>query len=162
MKRTRRSPESFRYVLPSDRDLPRDQQSVFICKPLTLAERIRALDELTVVQIMPDGSRFEMSRDYQQCFEFALSHLEAVENFPSDDPQEWPVKASRVERERFLDQLDETSIYLIGNEIRVHAVLGEPEKNSSTPTRTRSSDAPSVAKEASPSMTAEPAIAIPG
>lgn len=129
MKATTRPRGSWRYVLPSDRTLKPEEQSVFILKPLEQGERMVMFDDLNWLELDTAGNRILRPRANQQAYQLCLSNIESIENFPAGKPEKWP-EANDVEgRKKILDMLDDLSILLIGTEIRQHSGLEEEAKN---------------------------------
>lgn len=124
-KAAKRLPGSWRYVLEEDRALPLDEQSVFICRPLTGAERERVADEVTQYEMLPDGSRRAISRMRQVARQLCLTHIESIERFPSDAPAGWP--KDRADRETYLEKLSDDQVFELGNQIYERSALGPEE-----------------------------------
>lgn len=133
-RKSERSAELFKYVLPRDQKLPVEEQTVFTCRPLTQRERMRAMDNVEAVQI--DGGTGEKQlrfRGFQQAYDIVLMCLVDVENFPAGDPIPYPGKEGREEKERFLEMMDDFDVHALGDHIFDHSTIGSAEKNSSTP-----------------------------
>lgn len=143
-KTSRAAAESWSYVLKDDRVLPLEQQSRFILRPLSQAERATVRDAMNRVVSTSTGELTE-NRTWQVTHGLALSHIVSIENFPAGAPAPWPNRMS--ERERYLEQLDDDYVLEIGNEIWVKSTLtpeeGEAAKNSSAPEPTSTSGASS-------------------
>jgi hypothetical protein len=129
-KRTKRQVESWWYVLVSEREKPKEEQSRFLLKPLTQAERMRVWDDHNWVTVSPDGASSINARGLQQAHALVVSNLLKTENFPLDAPEAWPEKGSRGEKETYLEMLDDMDVFEIGNEIRNKSVLEQEAKNS--------------------------------
>lgn len=130
-KATKRQTEAWWYVLMSERKNEKADQSRFLLKPLTQAERMRVWDDHNWVTVNPaDGSSAVSSRGLQQAHALVLSNLVEVENFPLDGPKPWPAKGSRAEKETYLEMLDDMDVFEIGNAIREKSVLEPEVKNS--------------------------------
>lgn len=129
-KATRRSVESFQFVLDEDKALPVEEQSTFVLRPLTQAEQMVALDELTTESrsIERPGERIVKSRSWQQAYGLCLSHIEDVQNFPAGDPKPWP--KDQKERREYLALLSDTQVFQVGCAIRDRAYVEEAAKNS--------------------------------
>lgn len=125
-KRVHRSAEAFTYVLLADRGLPADQQSRFRFRPLTVGEKLAALDGLNWVSVAADGTREVMPRAFVQSLQLVLEHLESAENFPTDEPRAWPANGSEEQQLEYLGMLDELDLLELGNEIRHHAAPERP------------------------------------
>jgi hypothetical protein len=124
----KRAAESWRYVLKSDESLPPEQQSVFVLTPLNVIERAEARDGMVRRVVGATGETTVSQRDKRLSVEFCLSHIREIENFPAGAPKPWPDTSD--ERLRYLDQLDDSAVQELGNEIWVRSELGETEKNS--------------------------------
>lgn len=123
-KRVKRPAESWWYTLKADEQLPAEEQSRFLLRPLTGAERMRVFDDISDTTRAPDGTVTILQRGFRQARELVLSHVESIENFPAGEAQPWPAKAS--ERERYLEMMDDLDVWEVGNEIREHSRL-EPD-----------------------------------
>jgi hypothetical protein len=135
-KKRTRSAESWRYVLKADRMLPEKEQTVWILRPLTQAERAEVQDNFVRLHHMPSGGTVVERRDHRQTLELCLTNIEDVENFPGDAPTKlkWPANPDdHNARAAFLEQVDDADVHEIGNEIWAQAVLGDSVKNSSPP-----------------------------
>lgn len=133
-RKSTRSAEPFRYILPRDLKLPVAEQTVFLCRPLTQRERMQAMDNVEAVQI--DGGTGEKQlrfRGFQQAYDTVLKCLLGVENFPADNPVPYPAKGDRDEKEKYLEMMDDFDVHALGDHIFDHSTLGSAEKNSSTP-----------------------------
>lgn len=128
---TKRQVEAWWYVLLSERDKPKEQQSRFLLKPLTQSQRMRVWDDYNWVQVDKDGGRSINSRAFQQAESLMVEQLLETENFPLDGPKPWPNNGSSPEIKRqYLEMLDDMDVFEIGNAIREKSTL-EPEiKNS--------------------------------
>ena len=111
-RRSEAAVESWWYVLEDDRELPKEEQSRFLLRPLTVAERARIYDDIIGDQ----------SRTYQGALDLMYTHVERIENFPAGAPEAWP--ATRKERERYLSTFPLTYMAEIGGEIIGRAGLG--------------------------------------
>lgn len=133
-KKKIRPVESWWYVLPSERENPPEQQSRFLLRPLSQADRMAVWDDLQRIRVeRGDGPRGETTiqkRDFQSALELVVSHLERTENFPLGEPQPWDPAWSEERKRSYLEMLDDLDVYLIGNEIRDHAVVEPAAKNS--------------------------------
>ena len=128
MQRTRRPAESWTYIPRDDRALPPDQQTRITLRPLTLQERMRAIDDQSWVTEDPaTGVRSVARRAWQEAFRLATDFIEAVENFPAGAPEPWP--AGRKERQAYLEGMGEDVILEIGNEIINHSMMEPEAKN---------------------------------
>ena len=123
-KKIIRSAESFTVVLGCDRALPPDQQSRFVFRPLTQAEKMAVLDGLNWVHVHTDGSQEIMPRSFRQARELVMAHLEEAHNFPTDGPIPWPAKGSEAERGKYLEMLEEGDLLELGNAVRYQAQPG--------------------------------------
>jgi hypothetical protein len=126
MKGKKRAAGSWSYVLFSDRALPDEQQSRFILRPLTAAERDYVTDNSWRIVTMPNGSIERVSRMRTVARELVLTNVQSIERFPSDAPEAWP--ATRELREKYLDDhLDDDDVFEIGNHIFEHSKFGPEE-----------------------------------
>lgn len=107
--------ESWWYVLEDDRALPSSEQSRFLLRPLTVAERAALWDSFVV----------EKDRTFVRALELLVDHVERVENFPAGAPEPWPQK--RAEREAYIGMLPGLYMSELANEIMRHAKLS-PER----------------------------------
>ncbi len=133
-RRSNRPNEPFQYILPRDKKLPGEEQTVFVCRPLSQRERMRAMDNIEAVQV--DGGTGEKQlrfRNFQQAYETVVMCLIDVKNFPVDAPKPFPAKGDREEREAYIAEIDDYDVYAIGDYIFDHSTIGSAEKNSSTP-----------------------------
>lgn len=130
MKPVKRSFGTWKFIPPSDRNLPAAEQTTFVLKPLTQLQRMEVWDNLRWVNA--DGT--QVPRAFVQARELCLSNIESIQNFPVGDPRPWP--ESMKDRAEYLDQLDDMDVLIIGNEIRDHSGLDEEIKNSSPPAPT--------------------------
>jgi hypothetical protein len=127
---TKRQVESWWYVLLSEREKPAQEQSKFLLKPLTQAERMRVWDDHNWVTVDKDRNSAVISRGLQQALSLCISQLAEVQNFPLDGPKPWPLGGSRMEKEKYLEMLDDMDILEIGNAIRDKSTLEPEVKNS--------------------------------
>jgi hypothetical protein len=125
---TKRQVEAWWYVLLSEREKPQAEQSRFLLKPLSQAERMGVWDDNSWVTIDKEGKRTITPRGFQQAYDLCLSQITQVENFPLDGPQSWP--GSPAAREVYLEQLDDMDVFEIGNAVREKSALGAEVKNS--------------------------------
>jgi hypothetical protein len=121
--------ERWTYVLEADRTLPIEQQSRFTLRPLSMAERAAARDNLARVHIA-HGERVITHRDRSLAFELALSHIASIENFPAGEPKPWPVDEPLSARASYLELLGDEAVREIGNEIFDRSVAPPAAKNS--------------------------------
>jgi hypothetical protein len=129
MLATKRPTGTWRFIPPQDRKLKKEKQTTFVLSPLTQAERMSVWDNLKWVEQDEAGNRTIKSRSYQQALELCIGHIEDVENFPAGKPQAWPKNGDIEGKLKYLDQLDDVSILVIGSEIRNHSTLEEEAKN---------------------------------
>lgn len=127
---TKRQVEAWWYVLLSEREKPKDQQSRFLCNPLKQGERMHVWDDHNWVTVDKDGKRSITTRGLQQAYELCLTNLAKTENFPLDGPKPWPEKGSVAEKAEYLEMLDDMDVFEIGNAIREKATLEPEVKNS--------------------------------
>jgi hypothetical protein len=125
---TKRQVEAWWYVLQSERDKPQAEQSRFLLKPLTQAERMRVWDDSSWVAIDKNGSKSITARGFQQAHELCMTNIEEVQNFPLDGPKLWP--KSKPERLDYLALLDDMDVFEIGNAVREKSTLEPEAKNS--------------------------------
>lgn len=129
MKAVKRPKEPFEFILPEDRELPTEEQTVFVCQPLTQEEEMVVLDGLSYeTRNVETGERTVHSRSWRQALEIAQSHIEEVRNFPAGNPQPWPSGASA--RAEYLKMLSEEQVFRIGDAIRNHALNAQLEQTS--------------------------------
>lgn len=157
-KAFRRAAESWRYVLRRDRDLPLEQQSVFVLRPMTLTERAAAHDDMARVEHKPDGGRLVLARTRQQAVAIVLSHVVSTDRFPLDAPAPWPPDPAA--QLAYLEQLEDADVDELGDEIWYHSTVDARSAlgNSSPPERTSTSGGDSAATI---STTAQPATPTP-
>lgn len=129
-KRSQRPVEPFWHVLEKDKKLPAEEQSRFRFRPLTQAERMRAMDNIEQVTIEATGERQLRFRSFQQAREIVLLTLIETENFPAGEPQKFDPKASREDRERYIELMDDGDVYALGDFVFDHSTLGVDAKNS--------------------------------
>lgn len=124
MQPIRRQTEAFTYVPKDDRALPPEQQTRFVCNPLTVGERMQVLDEMSVVTFEADGVKVSRGRTFRQAYELLLQKLVAVENFPAGGTaMPYPARGTREQKEVYLAQFPELVLYEVGDEIRDRAEL---------------------------------------
>jgi hypothetical protein len=152
MARTnQRATAAFTYVLIGDRELPPEQQTEFVLRPMTVDEHAAAHDGLVRTVYDKDGNRTIVQRTRQQGVAIALEHIVDVHNFPVDKPQPWPEE--RAKRRDFLSLMMPGDVQEVAAEVMRRADVGVEEKNSSRPERTYDSGADSLTRA---SMTASP------
>jgi hypothetical protein len=155
--------ETWSYVLRSDRELPLEQQSRFVLRPLTQAERLQGVDALVHTRTESGGAILQVGRSAQVARDFALSHIVSTQNFPSDGPRPWPADGSLSERSSYLEMLSDDHVSELGNEIWTRSSLAKSEeaalKNSSRPGVISDSGNPSTTIPSS--IPAGPAIETP-
>ncbi|MDP9202290.1 MAG: hypothetical protein M3P26_10235 [Gemmatimonadota bacterium] len=125
---TKRQVEAWWYVLMSEREKPKEEQSRFLLKPLTQAERMGVWDDNSWVTVDKEGKRTITPRGFQQAYDLCLTQITQAENFPLNGPQSWPT--SRSAREVYLEMLDDMDVFEIGNAVREKSVLEVEAKNS--------------------------------
>lgn len=130
-KKPSRLAEDWTFVLPQDRAQPPEQQSTFRLAPLTMAERMRVLDDRNRIQRNEDGTIVVHTRANQQLREIVIEHLVDAENCPVGSPAKWPgLEADREQREKWLEQnLEDVDVLVIGLEIREKSFNRGPVKN---------------------------------
>lgn len=121
-KATKRVAGSWRYELLEDQALPPEQRSVFICNPLTGAERERVRDEISERILQADGSLRLTSRMRTIARELCLTKIAAIERFPIDAPVSWPAEPEK--RATYLEQLTDDQVFEIGTQIFDRSALG--------------------------------------
>jgi hypothetical protein len=134
-QRKQRMAGSWTYVLTSDRARPVAEQTRFVLRPLTGAERERYMDEMSIAE-SENGTVLLHPRTRSATRHVAITHIERIDNFPVGEPaQPWP--ASAAERETYLEMLDDGAVFEIGNEIYLRSSLGSlaPGANGKMPTR---------------------------
>ena len=106
-------------------------------RPLTQAERQAVEDSMNVRIRHPDGRVETMARTRQVALELAVTHIEAIENYPVGSPKPYPDPDDPDARRAYLEQLPDESVREIGNEIYGHSTLTAEEaaiiKNSLPP-----------------------------
>lgn len=127
--KSKRPVEAFWIVLPKDKKLPAEEQSRFRFRPLTQAERMRAMDNIESVMIEATGERQLRFRSFQQAREIVLLTLIDTENFPAGEPEKFDSKASREDRERYVEMLEDGDVYALGDHVFDHSTLGQDAKN---------------------------------
>lgn len=127
---TKRQVEAWWYVLVSEREKSKPEQSRFLCQPLTQAERMRVWDDHNWVIVNGDGTSSVNSRGLQQAHELVIDKLRDVQNFPLDGPKPWPANGSKAEKEAYLEMLEDMDVFEIGNAIREKSTLEAEAKNS--------------------------------
>jgi hypothetical protein len=132
-----RAAASFPYVLIGDRDLPPEQQTQFVLRPLTVDEHAAAHDGLVRTLVDKDGNRTIVNRTRQQAVSLALEHIVSIENFPVGAPQPWPDERER--RRDYLGMLMPADLQELGGVLFHRAEVGDEEKNFSPPARTSAS-----------------------
>lgn len=148
-----RAAEAWTYVLLADRALPIEDRTTFTLRPLTITEQAAALDDLVRTEFDEDGNRVVLRRARRQAIALAVTHIEAIDNFPAGAPKPWP--EDRDSRRRYLEQLRLEDVVELGDEIwkRSSIDAAGPVKNFSPPERTSSSGGDSPA---TPSSTPAP------
>ena len=129
-KRSQRPVEPFWFVLKADQKLPAEDQSRFRFRPLAQGERMRAMDNIESVIVEKTGERQLRFRSFQQALEIVLATLIDVENFPAGAPEKYDPKASREDREAYVEKIDDGSVYEMGDYVFDHSTLGQDAKNS--------------------------------
>jgi hypothetical protein len=138
-KKQQRPVGTWRYILRAERTLPPEEQTVFVLRPLTQLERADVKDNMVRIHHQADGGVMKQQRDARILVELCTSHIHAVENFPvGGTPEPWPDDPAA--RLAYLDFLDDADVQEVGDEIWVRSSIGQPEKNSSPPRPTSSSD----------------------
>lgn len=123
-QRAKRPAEAWWYTLKKDEGLPKEEQSRFLLRPLTQAERMRVWDDYTVVSKDANGERVVADRSFQQAYGLALTNIADVENFPAGEAAPWPSK--KPARMEYLNTMDDMDVWELGNEIREHSALEKP------------------------------------
>ena len=129
-RRSVRPVEAFWFVLPAERKLPAEEQSRFKFRPLSQAERMRAMDNIESVTIEATGERQLRFRSFQQARETVILTLLETQNFPIDGAQPYDPTAPREDREKYLELLDDNDVYALGDHVFDHSTLGTDAKNS--------------------------------
>ena len=143
MQPVQKKRESWRYVARLDRNLPIEEQTVFVLTPLLQGERVKVWDNASWVQQGPGGTQVLMPRTYQAAYELCVDHIADIENFPAKvksgetgvyaypdgAPKQYPFGGSADEKLKYLDQFDDLTILEIGNEIRDRSTLDVSAKN---------------------------------
>jgi hypothetical protein len=158
-KAVQRPAGSWTYILKSDEHLPIGQQSRFVLKPLTGAERDAVTDNLAVTRTTSQGVEIQR-RMRQESRVLCLTHIVSIDNFPSERPKPWPDKEE--DRAKYLELLDDEFVFELGNQIFEQSNVLAPRDAAVSPTLppadTSSSDATLAA---STSMIAPNASEIP-
>jgi hypothetical protein len=128
MQARRRQVELWWYVPIADRALPPEQQSRFRLSPLSQAERLRMLDDMSWLR-RSDGEVIIQSRANTVALELVRDHLEETGNFPATAPAPWPASGTAAERVAYLEQFDDEVLIELAMEIRRRSVLEPDEKN---------------------------------
>jgi hypothetical protein len=132
-----RATSAFTYVLVSDRELPPEQQTEFVLRPLTVDEYAAAIDGIVRTVVDREGTRTVVNRTRQQGIALALDHIIDVHNFPVGSPQPWPDE--REKRRDYLGMLMPADLHEVTEQLYQRAVVGDEEKNFSPPARTSAS-----------------------
>lgn len=127
--RSKRPVEAFWFVLKKDQKLPAEEQSRFKFRPLTQAERMRAMDNIESVAIEATGERQLRFRSFQQAREIVITTLVDTENFPAGDHAKFDPKASREDREKYVELMEDNDVYAMGDYVFDHSTLGQDAKN---------------------------------
>lgn len=120
--------EEWSYVLEEDRELPRDQQSVFRLKPMSQAWKAYANDN----SAMRERGEVRL-RNHQIAREILLAHLIDVENFPAGAPKKWPAKGTDEEREAYLLMLGDAAVFELGHHVWDMCSLDTPPATGAPP-----------------------------
>lgn len=118
-KAQKRAAEAWDYVLKSDRDLPKEEQSRFTLRPMTMAEQAAYHD---AVRSGGGGSRI-----WQATVAVCPEHITAVHNFPAGAAKEWPKE--RAAQLAYLEDVGVDECFEIGDEIYARSKLGPEVKN---------------------------------
>lgn len=119
-KSKRKAAEAWRYVLKEDRELPPEQQSTFVLRPMTMIEQAAYFDAYRSGG--GDGDTV-----WKGTVQLAVDHIANVENFPTDAPKEWP--KDRTGQMAYLDEIGVDACFEIGNEVFRRSYIGDEEKN---------------------------------
>jgi len=130
---SKRTAEPFKYILPADRQLPAEEQTVFTFRPLSQQERMRAMDDVEAIQINGTGEQQLRFRSFQRAYEIVIACLMDVSNFPVGAAKPYPAAGSREDKAKYLEMLDDFDVHALGDYVFDHSTLGSAEKNSSTP-----------------------------
>lgn len=128
MESVTRAVEAITYVPESDRALPGEQQTKITLRPMTQAERMKAIDDEDAISYA-DGATRMQGRHWQRNFALARDHIVAVERFPVDAPKLWPVSGTRAEKEAYLALMPEAAVFLIGQEVFEKSIVSALAKN---------------------------------
>ena len=126
METITRAVEAITYIPESDRALPVEQQTKITLRPMTQAERMKAIDDEDAFSQADGATRLE-GRRWQRNYRLARDHIVAVENFPVSAPKSWPT--SRADREAYLALMPEAAVFLIGQEVFDKSVISPLAKN---------------------------------
>lgn len=129
-QKSQRPVEPFWFTPPADRTLPPAQQSRFRFRPMKQHERMEFMDNTEVVTEDGTGSRQLRFRNFAQALEIVLLTLIETDNFPAGEPEKYPNDGSRAEKARYLEGLEDSLIYVLGQEVFNHSTLGQDSKNS--------------------------------
>lgn len=115
--------EAFTLTPRTQEDLPPERQLRVTCRPLTIAERARVLDEMEHIIQMPDGTRVVKNLRWQQALALAVAHILRIDNLPPGVP-DYPADAPAAAKQAWLNQhVDDLTWFAIGNEVREHSLL---------------------------------------
>lgn len=126
-KKVKRAAGAWIYVLQGDRALPESEQTQFMLRPLTGAERDFVRDNISRPGQGRDGTPETVKRMYQEVRQLCLTHIESIERFPIDAPLAWP--KDQDARAKYLEMLDDDDVLEVGNEIWVRSSLTEDTKD---------------------------------
>lgn len=130
-KKSQRPVEPFWYVLPADLKLPANEQTRWKFRPLTQPERLDFMDNTEVVtEDLTSNTRQLRFRNFAQAREVVLLTLIEVENFPAGEPIKYPKAGSREEKSKYLEDVEDFSVYALGQYVFDHSTLGIDSKNS--------------------------------
>jgi hypothetical protein len=129
-KKSERPREPFWFTPPADRALPPAEQSRFKFRPLRQYERLEFMDNTEVVTEDGTGSRQLRFRSFTQSLELVLLTLIEAENFPAGEPVKYPKEGTREEKAKYIEDIDDGLIYVLGQEVFNRSTLGQDSKNS--------------------------------
>lgn len=129
-KKSQRPVEPFWVTPPADRALPPAEQSRFKFRPLKQHERMEFMDNVEVITEDGTGSRQLRFRNFTQALEIVLLTLIETDNFPAGEPAKYSRDDTRSERARYLEVMEDSLIYVLGQEVFNHSTLGQDSKNS--------------------------------
>lgn len=133
--RVTRPPQAIEFVLPGDEGKPPHEQTTVVARPLTLRERMAALDDATVIR-SEKGERVIVMRQWQRALAIALDCVTDIKNFPAGAAEPWPAAGGERAKEEYLAGMSEADVYHIGEQILERSSPPPTVGNSSRPAPT--------------------------